>query len=173
MEAGNEGVFTLLLITGTAGIEAVEGTDHCLFGEDAGHYADRGLPVVIAHTYGVQHRGDRLTDLAQHRALLILVAKAAISPQRVEYAQHSNHQHYGFTGTEHEGFEFLPGLKYHVDGARPLVIGHLHQHGITLARQQSAAQQEAGEHGHQNADEIETEHQVLTRFGKKATANRA
>jgi hypothetical protein len=55
-QAAQQGVFTLLLITGAAGVEAVEGSDHRLLGKDAGEDAHRGLPVVVPHAYGMQHR---------------------------------------------------------------------------------------------------------------------
>ncbi|MOA27576.1 hypothetical protein D3C78_1484600 [compost metagenome] len=66
LQAAQQGVFRRLLVIAAAGIEAVEGRDHGLLGEDAGQDADRGLPVLFPHAYGVQHRGHRLAELAQH-----------------------------------------------------------------------------------------------------------
>ncbi len=148
------------------GIEGVQGAHHHLFGQHAGDDAHHRRPVVLVDAHGLEDRHQGLAGGAEHRVFRVLVAEGAVGADGVEHVEHQHHHHDHLARLAHEEPHPVPGAQQHSLEGGQVVGRQLHHEAGAFAPQQGALHHQPREHRHQDTDEIEREHQVLS-VGRK------
>ena len=142
-------------------IQGIQGADHCLLGKDTGEHADCGRPVFLSDPERFKDRGYDLAGRCQRRLVGVLVAKSAVGAQGIEDGQHHDNRYQHLARLEEKGFE--PVIRAQQDRtARGQVIGrHFHDEWRCFPFEQGVLEDQTGEHGKADADQIKEEHKVL------------